>query len=145
MKTLGHLAIALTLGLLAGVSIPLNAQNAQTILLPWGRVEMDTNEFSLLSTVEDPAAFRCAAPSGISVCKWSGGRLRSDGRQVEFVSWQIKQDERTRHNPMSYAGEVTLHISNGGDADADMRHVMTLRHDGVRFHVPVCLRDGACY
>jgi len=105
------------------------------ILMPWGYVEIDNNEVSVISTVADPPKLRMAASEGGSMGALSFGRLRPDGRQEEMVLIQGKQDERYRNNPDNYTGEVTIHVRDHDPAltdDAQMRLVMELRHDTIR-------------
>ena len=103
----------------------------EPILLPWGRIEFDNNEVSIISTVPDPPAVRLAAVAGGGLGKLSWSRLRADGRQEEVVLLQGKIDERF---PGSLTGEVTLHIRKDDPAlsdDQQMRHVVTFRHDEI--------------
>lgn len=111
------------------------------IKLEWGYLELSKNEISIISLVDDPPAVRMASISGISLGKISFGRLRpGDLRQVEMIAIQGKQDERTRDNPLAYAGEVTVHISKGTGDDDDMVKVIELRHDyGIFYGVRVPL------
>ncbi|MGE0463898.1 MAG: hypothetical protein AB7Q16_21235 [Vicinamibacterales bacterium] len=109
-----------------------------TIQMPWGRVELDTNEMSLLSTVPDPPKLRVASIEGLSLGAVSAGRVRDDGRQIEMALLQFKQDERTRNDPASTMCEATLHLNDGsGEHDGAMRRVFEFRHDGATFWVPV--------
>ena len=107
----------------------------------WGYVVFETNELSIVSTVEDPPKVRFASPAGLSLGAFSFNRLRSDGRQQEMILFQGKQDERSRHfppsDPRTYAGEFTLHINNGGDQDGNMKRILEARSDGIHFDVPV--------
>lgn len=112
--------------------------------MPWGYIEIDTNEIRVVSTVEDPPKVRLGSVAGGSLGGVSFDRIRPDGRSVELVLVQGKQDERTRGQslPAAYAGEITVHINRGGEDDADMRLVATLRYDRVQFHVPVRTVSG---
>lgn len=109
--------------------------NPDRINLDWGYIEFSNNEVSVVSTVDDPPKIRCASALGLSLGALSFGRLRSDGRINEMVLVQGKQDERTRHldpsNPLTLAAEITIHINNGGDQDANMVRVLEMRHDTV--------------
>lgn len=113
-----------------------------TLDLSWGRVEIEGNEVSILSTVEDPPAVRLAALSGGSLGKWSFNRLRPDGQQEELVLLQGKVDERT---PDTLSGELTLHIRADDPTlsdDAQMRHVVTFRHDQILINPRVAIVTG---
>jgi hypothetical protein len=104
--------------------------------LPWGYLEAGTNEVSVISTVEDPPKIRLAAAKGLSYGALSFNRLRSDGRQVETILIQGKQDERWRHVPRSdwksLASEFTIHINDGsGDHDGAMKLVFHLTSTGI--------------
>lgn len=99
--------------------------------MPWGRVELDTNEVSIISTQPDPPALRFAVAEGGSLGKLSFNRLRPDGRQEECVLLQGKIDERA---PDSLSGELTLHIRRdepGLSDDASMRRIVTFRNDQI--------------
>lgn len=110
--------------------------------MPWGRIEIDTNEVSIVSTVADPPKLRMAATAGLSLGAVSFNYLRPDGRQVEMLLIQGKQDERVRGTSRP-AGELTVHVNDGnGEDDANQRHVMTMRHDGVTFHIPILVAAG---
>lgn len=113
----------------------------QRIEMEWGYIDIGKNEVSIVSTVEDPPKVRCCSVAGLSLGALSFGRLRADGQQVEMVLIQGKQDERTRDlepgDPRTYAAEFTVHMNNGGEADANMVRVMEVRSDGIRFDVPI--------
>lgn len=112
--------------------------------MPWGFIEIDTNEIRVVSTVADPPKIRLGATAGLSLGAFSFDRIRPDGRSVEMILLQGKQDERTRNmgTPAAYAAEFTVHMNNGGEEDANMRHVLTCRSDGIKFHVPVTTASG---
>ena len=112
---------------------------ADRITTEWGYLEFSGNELQVVSTVADPPKVRLAAAEGGSLGAVSWNRLRPDGGQVEMVLLQGKQDERQRGatGDAQYAGEVTIHLNNGGQQDANMVRVCEIRSDGVRFDVPV--------
>lgn len=106
--------------------------------LPFGYVEpFGDNEILLVSTLPDPAKIRMACPYG-SLGGWSFCMLREDGYPEELVLWQGKLDERERASGRR-AGEATLHLMR--PTDGEMVRVFELRHDGVRFDVPVRIGD----
>ena len=100
--------------------------------LPYGSVKpYDDNEVAIESTIDDPPKLRLAVVNKIGgAVSWN--RLRSDGRHVEGVLLQGKESE-----VQAGAAEMTLHISDGGEDDASMHAVYTIRHDQVTFHVPL--------
>lgn len=101
--------------------------------LPWGYVEYRSNEIYIVSTISDPPKVRQASIEGISLGAMSWGRLRPDGEIDEMVLIQGKQDERTRQDPNSRAGEFTIHVNDGQGTNGDgMVPVVEGRHDGVR-------------
>lgn len=101
--------------------------------MEWGYIEFGKNEFLIVSTVTDPPKVRQAAISGISLGAMSWGRLRSDGKVDEMILIQGKQDERTRSDPNSRAGEFTIHINDGLGTNGDgMIPVVEARWDGIR-------------
>ena len=102
------------------------------IPMPWGHIEVDTNEVSIICTEQaDPPALRLAVAAGGSLGKLSFNRLRPDGRQEETVLLQGKIDERA---PASLSGELTLHIRRDDPAlgdDQQMRLILTFRNDSI--------------
>ena len=111
--------------------------------MPWGYVTVnETNEVLVVSTKRgpgDPAKVRVASVEGVSLGAFSFDRQRPDGKHVEMVLIQGKQDERHRDatDDLQYAAEVTVHLNRGGQGDADMVRVVEARADGIRFDVPV--------
>ncbi len=113
------------------------------IPLLWGYIEYGPNEVSIVSTVGDPPGLRLASPDG-GLGKISFNRLRSDGVQEEIGILQGKMDERYRGDTASRAGELTLHLHDRyGLDDEAQRHVFTMRHDSVEFHVPANCSGGS--
>ena len=106
--------------------------------LPHGSITpYDDNEVAVESTIDDPPKLRLATLDKLGgAVSWN--RLRPDGRHVEGVLLQGKESE-----VQTGAAEMTLHLSDGGEDDASMHAVYTLRHDQVTFHVPVVSPGGA--
>ena len=103
--------------------------------LPWGYIEAGTNEASIVSTVVDPPKIRLAS-KGPSWGALSFNWVRPDGRQVETILIQGKQDERARNLPESdwrrLASVFTIHINDGtGDHDGAMKLVFELSSTGI--------------
>ena len=102
------------------------------IPMPWGHIEVDTNEVSIVCDQQaDPPALRLAVKDGGSLGKLSFNRLRADGRQEEVALLQGKIDERS---PDSLGGELTLHLRRDDPAlgdDQQMRLIWTCRHDAI--------------
>ncbi len=127
----GFLLACLVAAVSLGASPPVPAP--VRIALPWGYVELTTNEVSVVSTVDDPPAVRLVSV-GRALGKVSFNRLRPDGRQEEVAILQGKIDERY---PSRLAGEVTIHVRNLGTGDSAMVPVLLLRSDEAVFYVPV--------
>lgn len=107
---------------------------AQVADSPYGSLSYANGEVENRSKVADPPAYRGGTTTGGGLVKFSGDRIRADGALEECVLLQFKEDERF---PGSKAGEVTLHLRRpNSDGDQAMALVMTLRHDGIAFHVP---------
>lgn len=105
--------------------------------LPWGYIELQNNEVTLASTVEDPPKVRQASPAG-GLGALSFNRLRLDGGQDELVLIQGKQREDFRadgeHN---LSGELSLHLRNHrapGDEDAQMLRALIVTSDAWEFY-----------
>ena len=112
---------------------------------PEGELLFETNELRIRSTYGDPAACRIGSHDGLSKGFIAFDHLRPDGRHVMMAMIQGKQDERARGTALPQA-EITVFCNDGtGEHDGAMRHVMTIRHDGIRFHVPVTLPNGVRY
>lgn len=105
------------------------------IYLEWGRVEFGRNEITIVSTVDDPPAVRLAVSRLGSMGKLSFNYLRPDGVQEEMVLIQGVQDERYR-GTSDLIAEFGLNVRQPGANDQAMKRVLTIRHDGVQFHVP---------
>jgi len=74
------------------------------------------------------------APAGRSLGKFSGDRLLGENRH-ECVLIQLKLDERYPEN--AEAGEVWIGVQIPNQpGDAGMKHIASIRHDGVVFNVP---------
>lgn len=118
---------------------------------PWGYVEVDTNEATIASTVEDPPKARLCSTSGLGLGALSMGRLRPDGRQEEMVLIQGKQDEATRDlpagDPRTFSGELTFHLRDGTPGAGDeggMVSVLELTTRQIKaFGQVVATRGGA--
>lgn len=117
--------------------------NTTRIPLDYGWIEYEGNEITIASTIEDPPKVRVASPLGLSLGCFTFSRLRPDGKQVEAVIFQGKQDERTRNLPLDdprrYAGEFTIHINDGGQDDRNYKKVLEARSDGIQLYVPLTL------
>ena len=116
------------------------------LITPWGYVQMAANEQSIISTVPDPPKLRLSARRGGSLGGVSIGWLRGDDREIEYMVFQGKRDERFRdYDPdtdaRAHVGEFTLHLLgpklDGMTEDQAMRRICEGRHDGVRFDVPI--------
>lgn len=118
---------------------------AEIIKTDFGYLVFEGNELLVVSTVPDPPKVRLASPSGLSLGAVSFNRLRPDGRQEEMILIQGKQDERTRHlpvtDPRTYAAELTIHMNRGGEkkpGESDtMVRILEARYDGIRLDVPL--------
>lgn len=112
-----------------------------------GELHFLSNELFVRSLIDDPPKVRLEAPPGsLSKGLVTWATRRPDGQFEELALLQGKQDERVREDPLNFTGEVDVfvrrHDPNTGD-DVQFRRVMTLRHDGVHFHVPVNVGDAA--
>jgi hypothetical protein len=79
--------------------------------------------------VTDPAEIVVATQRGGALAKITAGILREDGEIEEVVIIQIKRDERFRHDPMNWSGELTVHCRDARRPGDGMVHIATLRHD----------------
>ena len=112
-----------------------------------GELHFIGNELFVRSLIDDPPKVRLEAPPGsLSKGLLTWATRRPDGRFEEVALLQGKQDERVREDALNFTGEVDVfirrHDPSTGD-DAQFRRVMTLRHDGVHFHVPVNVSETA--
>jgi hypothetical protein len=118
------------------------AQDGDLIVLPWGWARLGNNELHLVSTKKDPPLVVQGSIAGISIGGFAFGRLRNDGsgKIDQMVLVQGKQNELTRNNPSSLAGEFTVHVHDGKvhlnpdgsvNNDMSMRKIIEGRHDGV--------------
>ena len=106
---------------------------------PYGSLAYVNGELLNTAKVDDPPAYRTGSRTG-GLGKFSGDIIRSDGVREECVLLQFKEDER---HPGSKAGEVTLHLRRpNDDGDSAMVLALTIRHDGLTFHVPANLGSG---
>jgi hypothetical protein len=110
----------------------------------YGELHFDGNELSVRSLIDDPPKVRLEAPPGsLSKGLVTWGTRRPDGRFEELALFQGKQDERVRDDPLNFTGEIDVfvrrHDPNSGD-DRQFLRVLTIRHDGVQFHVPVTVQ-----
>lgn len=99
---------------------------------PWGRLEISNNEVTVVSTVDDPPAFRLHSRSE-SLGKVSFAKIRPDGSADEHVLVQGKKDERTRGRHDVPYGELTAHVKGPerGPNDDGMRLVFLALYDYV--------------
>ncbi len=97
--------------------------------LPWGYLETRNNGVRLVSTKGDPAEVVIATQRGGALAKISAGIIREDGEIEEVALFQIKRDERFRHNPMNWCGELTVHARDSRLPGDGLVHIATLRHD----------------
>ena len=97
--------------------------------MPWGRIEVSTNEISIISTVDDPPKIRLASPNK-TVGAMSFNKLRADGKQQELALLSLSME---KSGPM-----FKLHVSDGlGDQDKNMHRVMEASvSEGVTVFVP---------
>jgi hypothetical protein len=79
--------------------------------------------------VGDPAEIVIATQRGGSLAKVSAGIVREDGEIEEIALFQIKRDERYRHDPMNWSGELTVHARDARLPGDGLVHIATLRHD----------------
>jgi len=102
--------------------------------LAYGFMEAEGNELHVCSSVADPAQLFLASLLGLHLGGVTFGRLRVDRKIDGLVGIFGKQDERTRDNPDSRAGELTISIRDGDltkPDDQQYQVVAIFRHDGV--------------
>lgn len=111
--------------------------------VPWGYIEFGNNEMAIVSTVDDPPALRLGAVvwDARALGKLSFNAVRPDGAHEELVLVIAK-------SAGGYVGELAVFLRAprrpGDTDDATMRPVLTLRHDGAEFHVPVRMVPPSC-
>ncbi len=123
--------------------------------MPWGYIEINTNEVSIVSTVEDPPKVRMGAVAGGSLGCLSFNHVRPDGVQEEVALMQGKIDERFRSatdggtgQQTELVGEVRFDIKGplrGQTDDKATVAVMQLQHDRIVVHKPLVDPQGNAY
>lgn len=111
--------------------------------IPWGYLDVGTNEISIVSTVKDPPKVRLGADAGGSLGCFSFNR---GTHEVVLLQGKIDEryrsvaDEGTSPRPTELVGELRVDLLRprrpGDTDDSQMVPVLTLRHDGVTCHVP---------
>jgi hypothetical protein len=109
----------------------------------YGALYYRNGEVLTIAHTNDPTAYRGGIPDGAtggdtrSLVRLAGDIIRSDRVHEEVGNIQIKLDER--YPKEALAGEMTVLLRAPWyqDAEPGMRHVATLRHDYIEFHVPV--------
>ena len=102
--------------------------------LGYGFVRQQGNEEHLCSTVDDPAQYFIASLLGLHLGGVTFGRLRADEKIDGMVAILGKQDERTRDNSSSRAGELVVLIRDGDMSkpdDGQYVEVLRLRHNST--------------
>lgn len=121
--------------------------------LPWGYVDVVTNEITVASTVEDPPKVRMGATAGGSLGCVSFNRVRADGVQDEVALLQGKIDERYRSladggtaQQTELVGEFRFDIKkpqrDGETDDKATVPVLQLQHDRIVVHKPMVDPQG---
>lgn len=122
--------------------------------MPWGYIDVVTNEVSIVSTVEDPPKVRLGATAGGSLGCLSFNRVRADGNQDEVALLQGKIDERYRSvaeggsaQQTELVGEFRFDIKkpqrNGETDDKATIPVLQLQHDRIVCHRMLVNANGA--
>lgn len=111
-----------------------------------GRIDHDGNELTVDTKVKDPSAvrfgkpFALAAPGDTAIGFLGADLVRSDGKRECVGQFTPRIDDRypVGHEGTAAAGswELFVRAPNAGSTDAAMKKVMTVRHDGIEFHVP---------